>query len=151
MKLYLALALLAAAPPKKGPKASEMAHLYFLAGDLTHAVESAKKCNELEGGKCKAMFKALAEYQYLASRTERLTPAEAKQFIAYDRAISKTVPAKLTEKVIERFVKEPLDLAARAAAAGDREQAQGLAKAVLEVDPTNADAKAMLGLADAGR
>ncbi|MBX7099155.1 MAG: hypothetical protein K1X89_15700 [Myxococcaceae bacterium] len=151
MKLTLALLLLAAAPPKKGPKPSEMAHLYFLAGDLPHAVESAKKCNELEGGKCKAMFKALAEYQFLASRAERLTPAEAKQFIAYDREISKTVPAKLTERVIARYVTEPLDLANRAAAAGDREQALGLAKAVLDVDPTNADARAMLGLPDAGR
>ena len=150
--LIVALALLAAPANKpKGPKPSELAHLQFLGGDLGHAVESARQCNRVEQGKCNAMFKALAEYQYLASRSDRFTPAEAKSFVALDRVISKTVPGKLTEPVLRQFITEPLQLAAAAVRSGDRAQAEALVKGVLEVDPANAEAKALLIAPDAGR
>lgn len=155
MPLILLALLLSQAPPQKlgggaRPKPSEMAHLFFLAGDLARAVDQARQCNVAEKGKCKAMLVALAEYQFLANRIERFSAADARSFIALDRTISKTVPGKLTEPVLARWVKDPIARATQAATAGDRAQAEAIAVQVLQIDPGNADARALAGR-DAGR
>lgn len=147
--LALLTALVLAAPPasppalKGAPPPSEMAKLYFLAGDLAQAVEIARQGLKTEPAKCKPLLTALAEYQYLAPKRDAFTPAQAKTFLDYDHAITPDKPGKLTEGVLVRWVRQPLDLAKARLAAGDAEGARRFVQAVLEVDPKNAEALAL--------
>lgn len=145
MAALLALLLLAppSAPADKGPSLSETARLYFLAGDVRKALEWCTRGMKTEPRRCKPMIKALAEYGYLAERRDAFTPADAKAFLEWDRAISPTTPSKLTEPTIARFVTEPLARARALAAAGGAAPAQELVAQVLLVDPRNPAALAL--------
>ena len=93
--LPLVLFLLSAAPAseaRKGPPASEMAKLYFLAGDLRRAIETARQGINSDPVKCKALYPMLVEYQFLVPRGDELTPAEARAFLEWDRKISPGTP-----------------------------------------------------------
>ncbi len=137
MGLLLALVMAAA------PQPSANARLYFLAGDLSKAVEWAKRCVATEPQTCKPMLKALAEYAFLANHTDELTLEQARDFIKYDRVISPTVPGKLTKPVIARFVTGPL-ARAHELASTDPTQAKSLVERVLTVDPQNPEALKLL-------
>lgn len=165
----LTAALLAAAPPapgaapgpapvkgkkaRKGPSAYDTALLYFLAGDLPKAQDWARRGLEREKEKCLPLHRLLAEYAFLLGESE-LTREQARELVALDRKISATVPSKLTEKVLGRFVKGPLEVARARAKAGDAQGAKALVEEALFVDPQDADGKALwasLQPADAGR
>ena len=160
LPLLLLLAVSAAPPPaapevdpKKGPPPSELAKLYFLAGDLRKATETARVGAKVDPVKCKAIYPMLVEYEFLLPRADHLTPAEAKAFFEWDRKISPGTPGKLTGPVFRRYVETPLQLARTAAQGDDKPRAAKLVAQVLEVDPANADAlalKASLEPADAG-
>ncbi len=140
--MWLALVLTLASNPaagasKKLPPAGETAKLYFLAGDLAKAVEWATRGLKTDAKVCKPMLKALAEYGFLAHHTDEFTPAQARDFIKYDRAISPAAPGKLTQPIIERFVSGPL---ARALQTSDKAEAKDLVERVLFVDAKNPEA-----------
>ena len=150
MPALLALLLVAAppapapgAPGDRGPSLSETAKLYFLAGDVRKALEWCTRGLKTEPKTCKPMIKALAEYGYLADKRDAFTPEQARAFLEWDRAISPTVPSKLTEPTIERFVAEPLRRARIIDQAGDRAAARQLVEQVLVVDPKHAGALAL--------
>jgi len=160
--LFLLLSLAVSAPPaapelpKQGPSPSEMAKLYFLAGDVETAVNTCRMGLKVEPKKCGPMLKALAEYGFLAARRDALTQAEVKSFLAWDRILSPGQPSRLTEPVIHRAVTAPLGLARARLQAGDRAGAKGFLDAVLEVDPKNAEALSLQktlheGASDGGR
>ena len=140
------LALLCQAPDAgKAPSPREMAQLFFLAGDLRRAVDAGRRCVELEGKKkCGDFYRALVEYQALIPRNTELTPAEAKAYLEWDHAISPGAEGKLTASVRQRYVTDPLEHAKRAKDEGDLARAKALAKAVLDVEPKNAEAVALL-------
>ncbi len=138
---------------KKGPPPSELAKLYFLAGDLRKATETARQGAKIDPERCKAIYPMLVEYEFLLPRADRLTPTEAKAFFEWDRKISPGTPGKLTAPVFRRYVETPLQLAHTAAQGDDLPRAKNLLAQVLEVDPGNANAlalKASLDSADAG-
>lgn len=140
--MWLALMLTLASNPtaaaaKKLPPAGETAKLFFLAGDLAKAVEWATRGLKTDAKNCKPMLKALAEYGFLANHTDEFTPAQARDFIKYDRAISPAAPGKLTQPIIERFVTGPL---VRAAQTTDKAEAKSIVERVLLVDPKNPEA-----------
>lgn len=128
--------------PAHGPKASETAKLYFLAGDLAKAQDWARRGLTTEKRTCERLHKALVEYSFLANRSDAFSLLEAKQFIELDRHISPGTPGKLTQAVLERFVDKPLSLAA-ARAEGDVSGALRLVDQVLTVEPHNSVAKAL--------
>jgi hypothetical protein len=128
-----------------GPTPREMAQLFFLAGDLRRAVEAGRRCVQLEKKKkCEPFYRALVEYEALISRNEELTLAEAKSYLEWDRLISPKEPGKLTKPVMRRYIEDPLAGARVAIQAGDTKSAKAAAERVLQVDPKNADAKALL-------
>jgi hypothetical protein len=139
--------LLCAAPHAelpKGPPASEMAKLYFLAGDLRKAIETARAGTKSpDAARCKALYPMLVEYEFALSRAESLTPAEAKAFLDWDRKISPGTPGKLTAAVVRRYVDAPLQLARTAEQGGELAKARRLVVGVLQVDATNTDALAL--------
>jgi hypothetical protein len=149
MGALLALALLAGPPSRASdagaaPTPRELAQLYFLAGDLRRAVDAGRRCLQLEGKKgCEPFYRALVEYQALILKNEQLTLAEAKSYLEWDRLISPKQPGKLTIPVLQRYVEDPLVAARAALDAGDAKKAKALAQRALEVDPTNAEAKAL--------
>ena len=155
--LTVTLMLLCAAPPAdrpKAPPASDMAILFFLAGDLRRAVDTCRLGMKTDPVKCKALYPMLVEYEFLVPRRESLTVAEAKAFVAWDRKISPAAPGKLTGAVMKRFVETPLHFARLAHASGEAAKAKRLLGEALEVDPLHADAlalKAQLEARDAGR
>lgn len=137
---------------KPGPPASETAKLYFLAGDIAKAQEWARSGMKKEPKVCKPMLQALAEYAFLANHVDELTPEQARQFIELDRKISPQAQAKLTLKVIDRYVEKPLSIAEARASGGDAKSAVAIAETVLSIDPANARALALKKPApDAGR
>lgn len=134
-------------PPKKTklashPTAYDSAKLYFLAGDLAKAQEWARRGLKLEPKTCGPLNANLAEYNFLASRLDELTPGEVKSFLELDERISPTVRGKMTQKAYERYVNKPLELA-QAQGEGDPAAALQLIKQVLAVDPKNAEAVAL--------
>lgn len=131
-------------PPRQGPAPSELAKLYFLAGELDMAASTCRVGLKVEPKKCGPMLKALAEYGYLASKRDTLSQAEVKSFLAWDRILSPGTPSKLTEPVIKSAVTQPLSLAHARAQAGDRAGARKFLEAVLEVDPKNAEALGLM-------
>lgn len=134
-------------PPDAGvaPTAREMAQLFFLAGDLRRAVDSAKRCIQVEGRKkCEPLYRALVEYEALIRKNEELTPAEAKSYLEWDRFISPKEPGKLTRPVLRRWVEEPLQSARIVMQAGDKKAAKTAIEKVLQIDPKNGDAKRLL-------
>lgn len=142
----LALVLTLAAAPDAGmgaPSAREMAQLYFLAGDLRRAVDVGRRCLKAEGKKCDAFYRALVEYEALIARNDKLTEAEARAYLEWDRLVSPKARGKLTEPVWHHWVVSPLEGAGRARSAGDLKAAGELVDAVLRVDPKNPDAKAL--------
>jgi hypothetical protein len=143
MLLVLSLAVLLgqapAKPPKGAPLASETAKLFFLAGDIATAQEWAQRGLKREPKVCGPLNKNLAEYAFLVSQIDQPTPEQVRSFFELDRKISPTVRGKLTEKVYERFVTKPLQLA-RTQADGGAAQALQLLEQVLFVDPKNAEA-----------
>ena len=79
--ISLLLLLAIAAPPTpanpvKGPPPSELARLYFLAGDLRKATETARMGVGIDPVRCKAIYPMLVEYEFLLPRADTLTPAE---------------------------------------------------------------------------
>ncbi|MBL8935243.1 MAG: hypothetical protein JNM69_11870 [Archangium sp.] len=160
--LSLALALLVTqAPPLPpggkqliAPTAIETARLYFLAGDLSTSREWCERGLKREAKVCKPLLKDLAEYKFLMSKFEELTLDEAKQVIALDRRISPKEPGKLTRPIVERYVNGPMTRAKLWAEQGAAAEAVRFVEDALKVDPTNADARALLKqlgtLADAG-
>jgi hypothetical protein len=146
LSVFALLVMLAQAPDAgPAPSPREMAQLFFLAGDLRRAVDAGRRCVELEGHKrCQAFYRALVEYQALIPDNEHLSRAQAKAYLEWDHAISPAREGKLTEPVRRRYVTDPLDAAKRATDAGEREKAKAIVKAVLEVEPKNADALTLL-------
>lgn len=142
------LVLLAGAPDAgklpPAPTPREMAQLYFLAGDLSRAIDAGRNCLKVEKKKCEAMYRALVEYQALIPRNDQLTPAEVKSYLEWDRLISPKEPGKLTKPVIQRYIEEPIAAARIALQAGDKAAAKTAAERVLQMDPKNADAKEVL-------
>jgi hypothetical protein len=142
--LAVALALMLSETPDGGaaPSPREMAQLFFLAGDLRRAIDAGRRCLELEGKKkCEPFYRALVEYQALVPKNDHLTHAEARAYLEWDRAISPKAEGKLTAPVRQRYVTAPLEVAQRALEQGERDKAQVIVKGVLEVEPTNADAR----------
>ena len=160
--LSLALAVLVTqAPPLPpggkqmiAPTAIETARLYFLAGDLTTSREWCERGLKREAKACKPLLKDLAEYKFLMSKFEELTLDEAKQVIALDRRISPKDQGKPTKPIFERYVSGPMTRAKLWAEQGAAAEAVRFVEDALKVDPTNADARALLKqlttLADAG-
>ncbi len=146
------LFILAAAPAKPdagvdpGPQTPrEMAQLFFLAGDLKRAIDAASRCIQLEGRKkCEPMYRALVEYEALIHKNDQLTPAEAKAYLEWDRLVSPKEPGKLTKPVVARYVTQPLEAARIAYQAGDKKGAKAAVERVLQIDPKNGEAKALL-------
>jgi hypothetical protein len=154
------LMILAAAPDpaaaKKGPPPSELARLYFLAGDLRRAVESAgmgrQDPKKPDAAACKTLYPLLVEYEFLVPRRDTLKPEEAKSLLELDREISPKQMGNLTKEVLKHYVEIPLQLA-RNAGSENAPRARKLLAQVLAVDPANPDAlklSAELGPADAG-
>lgn len=154
MTLLHVLALgisLSAAPPAKLPeKPSQVALIYFQQGDVTKAINTLREGLKREPKLARQMMLWLVDYGQLVRRSEALTPAQLKELIELDRRISPKKPGKLTEPFIERHLVEPLKVAALRAQAGDREGAAEIAKQVLLLDSTNADAKTLLRQLDGG-
>jgi hypothetical protein len=152
MTPLLLLALLAAPPDlAKGPPPSELAKIYFIAGDLLRA-HDVLRMGQAKDPKAKPMLAALIEYEELVAHSDRLTPAEAKALVADDRLISPLAMGKMTRSVYDRFVATPL-LKAKARYDDDlNAEAEQLARQALEIDPHSADARALLAKlgADAG-
>ncbi len=151
----LTLLLLCAEPVQKqpAPPASDMAILYFMAGDLRRAVDTARAGMKSDPVKCKALFPMLVEYQFLVPKRESLTLEEAKNFILWDKKISPKATGKLTPLVVKRYIDLPLQLARTANQGGDLARSKKFVADVLAVDPANEDALALSASfsADAGR
>lgn len=130
-------------PPRGGPSAYDSAKLFFLAGDIPTAQEWARRGLKREPKTCGPLHKQLAEYAFLLSALDQPTPDQVRSFLALDRQISPTVRGKLTERVYERFVARPLQLARAQADGGGGEAALKLVDEVLFVDPSNPDAGAL--------
>jgi hypothetical protein len=141
------------APPGPGPTAAETAKLYFLAGDLPKAQEWVRRGLTREPKTCGPLNKLLAEYAFLAGSLDELTPEQAHEFLELDRKISPTVRGKLSERVYQKYVAHPLELA-KSRAQGDEAGALRIVDAVLVIEPGNVEALALqksLKAADAGR
>ena len=158
--ISLCLLLLCAAPegqvvpPPKAPPASDMAILYFMAGDMRRAVDTARAGLKTDAAKCKPLYPMLVEYEFLVPKRDELTVEEAKSFIAWDRKISPKASGKLTAVVVRKYVETPLHYARTANEGGDVAKAKKLLADVLTVDPANADAlalKALIAQPDGGR
>lgn len=132
--------------PTGGPTAYDSAKLFFLAGDLPSAQDWAQRGLKKEPKTCGPLNKQLAEYAFLMSQMDRPTPEQVRDLFALDRQISRQVRGKLTEKVYERFVTKPLQLAHAQADGGGTVIALKLADEVLFVDPGNAEALQLKGL-----
>jgi len=134
------------------PTPREMATLFFLAGDLKRAIDAAMRCVQLEGRKkCEPVYRALVEYEALIPKNDQLTIAEAKSYLEWDRLVSPKEPGKLTRPVLERYVTAPLEAARIALQAGEKAQAKAAVERVLQVDPKNAEAKALLKQVEAAK
>lgn len=158
MTTALCLLLLCAAPPEAGkpktPPASDMAILYFMAGDMRRAVETARGGMKTDAAKCKALYPMLVEYQFLVPKRDSLSVEEAKNFLAWDKKISPKAPGKLTGVVYRQYVETPLQYARTAHQGGDVERAKKLLADVLIVDATNEEALALkvaMAAPDAGK
>ncbi len=138
------------APPGPPPKPQDLVALYFRTGDLRKAVEHCRAWMKTSKKQPTPVFKALVQYQFLASRISELTLEEAKQFLAFDAIVSPGTPALLTKQVRARFVEGPMEMANAAALANHRERALQLARDVLAVEPGNAAAHALLHPSDSG-
>src|SRR4051812_45507346 len=107
----LCLLLLCAAPdeaPKpRTPPASDMAILFFLAGDLRQATASARAGMKTDTARCKALYPMLVEYEFLVNKRDQFTVEEARAFIAWDRKISPKAMSKLTASVYRTYVDVP--------------------------------------------
>ena len=156
MTSALCLLLLCAAPDGekvKTPPASDMAILFFLAGDLRRAVDTARAGLKTDSARCKPLYPMLVEYEFLVPKRDELTADEAKSFLAWDKKISPKASGKLTAVVYRRYVEAPLQYARTAHQGGDTAKANKLLANVLTVDPTNASAlelKALMGRLDGG-
>lgn len=155
LSLMLVLGADAVHPPPPSPPPSDMAILYFLAGDLRRAVDTARgglKGNDAK--KCKVLFPMLVEYEFLIPKREEFTLEQARQFLEYDKKISPQAQSKLTLQVVKRYVDLPLQTARTAQKGGDLARARKFVGDALAVDPASKDAlelQAQLGAADAGR
>jgi hypothetical protein len=150
LALVVALAIVAqGAPGSSAPKPSETARLYFLAGDLAKAQEWAR-AGRAKDPACGPLLKLLAEYAFEVGHADGFDPPSARAFLRLDRQISPTVPGKLTRPIIDRFITHPLELARAHLKAGAADSAARIAAQVLDVDPTNAEARSLVGR-DAGR
>jgi hypothetical protein len=156
LALVLALALSqapAVTPTGSGPAPSETAKLFFLAGDVSKALEIARAGVKKDGKRCRRLVKLLAEYGYLVNHMDEFTPDQARQFIELDAQIAPGAVGKLTQKTIERFIDKPLEVARLRAKAGDVAGAAAIARDTLKVDPQHAETLAFLAsleVADAG-
>ncbi|MCA3013114.1 MAG: hypothetical protein INH41_12035 [Myxococcaceae bacterium] len=152
--LCQAPALPGAPGSKRPPKASETAKLYFLAGDLASAREWCERGLKQERAVCKPFLERLASYAYLVGRFAPLTPDEAREVLALDRALSPSSPGQLTKPVQERYVLAPLRRARLWAERGAAGEAVPFVDEALRVDPSNVEAKALrarlLDMADGG-
>ena len=155
--LTLALvSLLAAdpAPKPETPPASDMAILYFLAGDLRRAVDTARAGLTSDAKRCKALYPMLVEYEFLVPKREEMTVEQARDFLAWDKKISPKSRGKLTGFVVQRYVETPLRAAQVQLKGGDVARARKLIDDALTVGPANTDGlalRAQLGAPDAGR
>lgn len=129
--------------PTGAPTAYDSAKLFFLAGDISTAQDWAQRGLKKEPKTCGPLNKQLAEYAFLLSQMDQPTPTQVRDFLALDRAISRSVRGKLTQKIVERFVTKPLQLAQAQGEGGGTVYALKLIDEVLFVDPTNADAQAL--------
>jgi tetratricopeptide (TPR) repeat protein len=123
-----------------GPKASETAKLYFIAGDLKSAREWAERGLRREAKRCRPILRDLAEYAFLMSRYEPLTSEQARLVLELDRRLSPQQPGKLTRPVIERYVEGPLNRAKAWVEQGAASEAVQFVDEALAVDPHNAEA-----------
>ena len=149
--------LVCAAPEAEKPKtppASDMAVLFFMAGDMRRAVDTARAGMKTDAVKCKALYPLLVEYEFLVPKRDALTVEQARSFLAWDTKISPKASGKLTAAVVRKYVETPLHYARTANQGGDLVTAKKLLADVLTIDPTNADAlalKALINQPDGGR
>lgn len=132
--------------PMGAPSAYDSAKLFFLAGDIPAAQDWAQRGLKKEPKTCGPLNRLLAEYGFLLSQMDQPTPTQVRDFLALDRQISRDVRGKLTEKVYERFVTKPLQLARLQADGGGTVFALKVADEVLFLDPANAEALQLKGL-----
>jgi hypothetical protein len=136
------MALLAQAPGPT-PRSLEAMRAAFVQGDLAKAAEAGKACARKEPRRCRPLVKALGQYLPLARAVDKLSPAQARVFLALDRQLSPGTPGAVTRKAIEKFVTSPLDLARHHGQQGNPASARVIARQVLEVDPANPEALAL--------
>ncbi len=130
-----------AGAPSGAPALLSTAQLYFVAGDLRRATEYIDQClRTREKPSCVKVKKALVEYTYLASRRDSLTADQARQMIAFDRQVGATERSKVTQVVLEQWVRRPVRLAQARCEAGLTTEAATLLTEALAVDATDADA-----------
>jgi hypothetical protein len=141
--MFVLLSLLLAASPDAGvvPTPREMAQLYFIAGDLRRAVDFGRRCVQLDKKKCELFYRALVEYQALIPKNDRLSRAEARQYLEWDHLVSPERLGALSVDVNRKFITDPMDAANAALVAGDCARAEALAKTVLEVSPKHLEAQ----------
>ena len=122
----------------------DLARVYFRMGDVSRAITVVRSCAKTHPKQCKKLKIALVEYQSLATRFTPLTQSAVKALLAWDAQISPGEPSRMTKPVLERWVVAPLREAGMANAANNPKRARELVQAVLDVQPSNVEAKAML-------
>ncbi|MBX7113941.1 MAG: hypothetical protein K1X64_06350 [Myxococcaceae bacterium] len=122
----------------------DLARVYFRMGDVARAITVVRSCAKTHPKQCKKLKMALVEYQALATRFSPLTQSDVKALLAWDAQISPGEPSRMTKPVLERWVVVPLREAGLANAASNPRRALELVEAVLDEQPGNAEAQAML-------
>jgi hypothetical protein len=147
LPLPLVVMLLAQAPGRARPpppRGLDAVHAAFVQGDLPRASEAARVCARREPKVCRPVLKSLGQYVPLAKAVDRLSAVQARQLLELDRQISPDARCPITLKAIEKFVSSPLDLARHHAQQGNAASARVIAQQVLDVDPANQEAQALV-------
>lgn len=145
LTVALTVLVLQGSPQKaKAPSPAEKARSSFVAGNLAKAQEWARQAAKRDPKSHKTLVKQLADYAGLVSKADTLSPQEARELLELDHSISPDQRGKLTERAFERFVTSPLELATLHAQQGHADSARVLAKQVLDVDPSNTVALALV-------
>jgi hypothetical protein len=132
----------AAKPPLKGVEAVRAAFVHV---GVASATEAARSCLPTQPKVCGPLLKSLEQYSMLAKGFSEMTSPQAQQLLQLDREISPQAPGEFTQRVIERFVSAPLELARFHVQNGNVAGARVIAQQVLEADPANPEARQLSG------
>jgi hypothetical protein len=124
--------------PMQGALAVRAAYVHV---GLGTALETARACAFTQPGECKPLLKNLEAYSTLAKSVGELSPPQVQQLLQLDREISPDAPGEITQRVVERYVSAPLELARYHLQAGNADGARIIALQVLEADPSNREAQ----------